>query len=186
MPATQMATKVGNREGRVRAPGLDGVRALAVLAVIAFHEGLGAAPAGFLGVDVFFVLSGYLITDLLVSRRDLLPAAPLFWAALGILRPPPAEAALFGRAGVAQHVWRYAMARDTMDFVEAGPDAARLLMEVRRAGRIVASLQLTFQPGTRRPGETRVRFPQDGSALIFTVEGITHVAPFEPSTWHHP
>ena len=54
----------------MRAPGLDGVRALAVLAVIAFHEGLGAAPAGFLGVDIFFVLSGYLITDLLVSRRD--------------------------------------------------------------------------------------------------------------------
>ena len=120
------------------------------------------------------------------DTRDLLPAAPLLGAALGILRPPPAEAALFGRAGVAQHVWRYAMARDTMDFVEAGPDAARLLMEVRRAGRIVASLQLTFQPGTRRPGETRVRFPQDGSAPVFPGEGIKHVAPFDPSTWRHP
>jgi peptidoglycan/LPS O-acetylase OafA/YrhL len=51
-----------------RAPGLDGVRALAVLAVLAFHEGLPWIPGGFLGVDVFFVLSGYLITDLLVAR----------------------------------------------------------------------------------------------------------------------
>ncbi|HEY9244928.1 MAG TPA: acyltransferase family protein [Streptosporangiaceae bacterium] len=51
-----------------RLPGLDGLRALAVIAVIAFHEQLTALPGGFLGVDVFFVLSGYLITDLLVTR----------------------------------------------------------------------------------------------------------------------
>jgi peptidoglycan/LPS O-acetylase OafA/YrhL len=51
-----------------RLPGLDGLRALAVLAVIAFHEQLTALPGGFLGVDVFFVLSGYLITDLLVTQ----------------------------------------------------------------------------------------------------------------------
>src|SRR5262245_30638984 len=53
-----------------RAPGLDGVRALAVLAVLAFHEGLPWIGGGFLGVDVFFVLSGYLITDLLAARFD--------------------------------------------------------------------------------------------------------------------
>ncbi len=51
-------------------PGLDGVRALAVLAVLAFHEQFAAFPGGFLGVDVFFVLSGYLITDLLVAQWD--------------------------------------------------------------------------------------------------------------------
>ena len=51
-----------------RAPGLDGVRALAVLAVLAFHESLPWIPGGFLGVDVFFVLSGFLITDLLAAR----------------------------------------------------------------------------------------------------------------------
>jgi peptidoglycan/LPS O-acetylase OafA/YrhL len=51
-----------------RAPGLDGVRALAVLAVIGFHEGASGLPGGFLGVDIFFVLSGFLITDLLVTR----------------------------------------------------------------------------------------------------------------------
>ena len=51
-----------------RAPGLDGVRALAVLAVVAFHEGFSATPGGFLGVDVFFVLSGFLITDILAAQ----------------------------------------------------------------------------------------------------------------------
>jgi peptidoglycan/LPS O-acetylase OafA/YrhL len=55
---------------RDRAPGLDGVRALAVLIVIGFHEGASGLPGGFLGVDIFFVLSGFLITDLLVARYD--------------------------------------------------------------------------------------------------------------------
>jgi peptidoglycan/LPS O-acetylase OafA/YrhL len=49
-------------------PGLDGLRAIAVLAVIAFHEQFGWAPGGLLGVAVFFTLSGYLITDLLLGE----------------------------------------------------------------------------------------------------------------------
>lgn len=50
--------------------GLDGLRAIAVLAVIAFHLGFGWASGGLLGVGVFFVLSGYLITDLLLARHE--------------------------------------------------------------------------------------------------------------------
>ncbi|OFS76441.1 hypothetical protein HMPREF3167_01105 [Trueperella sp. HMSC08B05] len=50
-------------------PGLDGVRALAVTAVIAYHLFPGLVRGGFLGVDVFFVLSGFLITTLLL-RED--------------------------------------------------------------------------------------------------------------------
>jgi peptidoglycan/LPS O-acetylase OafA/YrhL len=50
-------------------PGLDGLRALAVLAVIAYHLGLGWAPGGLLGVGIFFTLSGYLITDLLLAQQ---------------------------------------------------------------------------------------------------------------------
>jgi peptidoglycan/LPS O-acetylase OafA/YrhL len=62
-------------------PALDGLRAAAVLGVIAYHLDYGWLRGGFLGVDVFFVLSGYLITSLLLieaeePRRIDLPA---FW-----------------------------------------------------------------------------------------------------------
>ncbi len=81
--ATGQAVSDRNATGqpKQRAPGLDGVRALAVLAVLAFHEGLRGVPGGFLGVDVFFVLSGYLITDLLVAQRTQLGRLDLrgFW-----------------------------------------------------------------------------------------------------------
>ncbi len=49
-------------------PGLDGLRAIAVLAVICFHLGFGWAPGGLLGVGIFFTLSGYLITDILLGQ----------------------------------------------------------------------------------------------------------------------
>ncbi len=49
-------------------PGLDGLRALSVLAVIAYHLKLSWAPGGLLGVGVFFTLSGYLITDQLMME----------------------------------------------------------------------------------------------------------------------
>jgi peptidoglycan/LPS O-acetylase OafA/YrhL len=51
-------------------PALDGLRALAVSAVLLYHAGLGWAPGGFLGVEVFFVISGYLITLLLVGEHE--------------------------------------------------------------------------------------------------------------------
>ncbi|MFG2556249.1 acyltransferase family protein [Streptomyces sp. NPDC048581] len=49
--------------------GLDGVRAMAVVLVVVYHVHPSWLPGGFLGVDVFFVLSGYLITDLLCAER---------------------------------------------------------------------------------------------------------------------
>lgn len=49
-------------------PGLDGLRALSVLAVIAYHLHVSWAPGGLLGVGIFFTLSGYLITDQLIAQ----------------------------------------------------------------------------------------------------------------------
>lgn len=51
-------------------PEIDGLRALAVLAVLFYHLDFGWAPGGFVGVDVFFVLSGYLITRLIAGEIE--------------------------------------------------------------------------------------------------------------------
>jgi peptidoglycan/LPS O-acetylase OafA/YrhL len=62
-------------------PGLDGLRAIAVLAVIVYHANSTWLAGGFLGVEVFFVISGYLITLLLVAEKERTSAINLkdFW-----------------------------------------------------------------------------------------------------------
>ncbi|MGV2875462.1 acyltransferase family protein [Macrococcus capreoli] len=51
-------------------PGLDGMRAIAVIAIIIFHLNPKWLPGGFLGVDTFFIISGYLITTLLIKEYE--------------------------------------------------------------------------------------------------------------------
>ncbi|WP_025156620.1 acyltransferase family protein [Leifsonia aquatica] len=53
----------------IRYAGLDGLRAFAVAVVLVYHLFPGVLPGGFIGVDVFFVISGFLITSLLVRER---------------------------------------------------------------------------------------------------------------------
>src|SRR5918999_1820827 len=79
----QMAAHLGGGKGPYRragatqgtpdvrlpySPGLDGLRAFAVIAVLLYHADLAWIPGGFLGVEVFFVISGYLITALLLAE----------------------------------------------------------------------------------------------------------------------
>ena len=62
-------------------PGLDGLRGIAVIAVLFFHGGFSWAVGGYLGVSTFFTLSGFLITSLLLAERTTTRSVNLraFW-----------------------------------------------------------------------------------------------------------
>jgi peptidoglycan/LPS O-acetylase OafA/YrhL len=88
---TQLAPEVAERSRARHVPALDGLRTLAIASVMAFHARMPFAELGWLGVDLFFALSGFLITALLLDERrrtgeiDL----PRFWARR-VLRLMPA------------------------------------------------------------------------------------------------
>ncbi len=79
--AAVLSRPVAPRRGRARRrlPALDGLRGIGIAAVVVYHLGPAWLPGGYLGVDVFFVVSGFLITGLLL---DLLTPAPSAWPAL--------------------------------------------------------------------------------------------------------
>jgi hypothetical protein len=62
-----VAPKIEKTQSLTFRSDIEGLRGIAVLIVVAFHTGIPGFSGGFVGVDVFFVLSGYLITGLLIS-----------------------------------------------------------------------------------------------------------------------
>jgi peptidoglycan/LPS O-acetylase OafA/YrhL len=87
-------------------PGLDGLRALSVIAVIFYHAGFGWSSGGFFGVEVFFVVSGYLITSLLIGEHAGSGTVSLrgFWGRRA-RRLLPALVAMMLAVGVWAAVW---------------------------------------------------------------------------------
>ena len=72
-------------------PAIDGLRAVAVIAVMLYHLGVSWIPGGFLGVDLFFVISGYVITRLLldsIQRSGGLDLRAFYKSRLRRLLPP--------------------------------------------------------------------------------------------------
>ena len=134
------------RPGRIEA--LDGLRGVAVLVVVAFHLWPGVVPGGWLGVDIFFVLSGYLITGLLAhelasTRRVALGS---FWARRA-RRLLPAALATIGVVALFAHwlldPWRLSSLRG---------DAIASLAYVAN-WRFVATGHSYFAAGARSPLE---------------------------------
>ena len=120
-------------------PGLDGMRALAVVTVMIYHANSTWLKGGFLGVEVFFVISGYLITLLLISEHE--------------REPPRRHEALLDPAGPtsAPAAVRAALLADALDGALRTVDARQAARRHRR--RAVVRLELV--PGVHRPGVQR-------------------------------
>ncbi len=102
-------------------PSLDGLRAISVVAVILYHAGMKWMPGGFLGVEVFFVVSGFLITTLLLEERAHAGAVDMrhFWVRRGRRLLPALYLLLAVVSGAALLVYRDAAGRMGGDVLAA-------------------------------------------------------------------
>ncbi len=122
-------------------PDIEGLRAVAVIAVVLYHAGIPGVTGGYIGVDVFFVISGFLITGLLwrevtstdtirlgsfygARARRLLPAAATVGvvtaaAAAAVLPPLQARSVLLDGIASALYVGNYRFARQGTDYLSS-------------------------------------------------------------------
>lgn len=141
---TSRASRRSLRPRRVDA--LDGLRTIAVLLVAAYHLSVPGFHGGFLGVDVFFVLSGFLITTLLlreVSRRGRIDLVQ-FWQRR-VLRLMPAALIVIGAVLVWAMVWAAPYRRSSI-----GADAVWSLLYVGN-WRFISTSSYFADDGTRSP-----------------------------------
>ncbi len=147
VPAMLDVPTVPESSGLQRFPALDGLRAFAVLAVMLFHFGVPWIGGGLLGVDVFFVLSGFLITTLLCRELSRTSTVRLgrFWAQRA-RRLLPALLVLL--LGVAAYAFAF---RNSIDIQGVRDDAVSTLLYVANWHFIVSNQGYFFQAAAPPP-----------------------------------
>jgi hypothetical protein len=117
---------------------------------------------------------------------DLLHAAPLFWAALGMPSPPSAKVAVSALETRQRRAWRYAGVADTFDFVEYRDPPRRLLAELRRGGKIAGFAEALFDSSKTQVASARLDFPGASSRFSFSVDSVIRTESFGADVWRQP
>ena len=145
--------------------------------------GLGSGAAVVIGDSVLWA-------DPEKNFRSLVPAIPMLWAALGMVRPPAADASVLGMVlvdstgGRRRVVWRFAQVQDTIEYV-ATDSAGRITVleaEWRRRDKRVARSRASLD-SLQRPANARVDFPSGGARFELTVVAIDTAQVIAPALW---
>jgi hypothetical protein len=120
--------------------------------------------------------------------QKMVPAIPLLWAALGMVREPAADALVFGgieQDGVVRTRWRFTLGADTLQYVAAAGEPRTLQGEWRR-GHSVARSRTEFD-ARAMPAAARIDFPEASARFELTVVGIDTgaAAVLPPALWRH-
>jgi hypothetical protein len=118
---------------------------------------------------------------------NLVPVAPILWAALAIVPAPGDGSVVLGMATPERRAWRYAAADRVVDYIRVMGPHPRLLAELREADRILAVVSVELDAtAAARPVSSEMRFPPQRSKFSLTVRQVDSVAAFPPDTWTRP
>jgi hypothetical protein len=119
--------------------------------------------------------------------RSLVPAIPMLWAALGIVRPPSTGAQVFGDRGAGTDArvmrWRFAAGPDTLEYETlAATGGHELRAQWRREGKIVATSRAQLG-ADGRPLSARIDFPERPARFELTVVSMDTAVVIAPALW---
>lgn len=117
--------------------------------------------------------------------KRLVPNYPLFWALLGVVRAPGADAMVRRYADPAVTAWQYHSGADTVDYVRLAGVAPRLIAEVRQGGKKIGTVETIFG-ADGRPQTARLIVPSVPARLDITFSSNQKAQTFAPDTWTPP
>jgi hypothetical protein len=114
--------------------------------------------------------------------RSLVPGVRMLWAALGIVRPPGADAQVESGSVTAGATWRFVSGGDTLDYVVTDGVPRILEGEWRREGKVLARSRTEFDDRAL-PALARVDFPEAPARFELTVVAVDTAATIAPALW---
>jgi hypothetical protein len=118
--------------------------------------------------------------------QKLVPNYPLFWAMLGIARPPSAGWSVAGYQDPRSTAWRYARGADTIDYVVATTTKSRVFEAyIRQGGKAIGRVTTVFDL-TGTPLRSRLQVLGSPARLDITFTKVTHPATFDADIWNAP
>jgi hypothetical protein len=114
--------------------------------------------------------------------KKLVPNYPLMWALLGVARLPDSGATLRGVAEGNTTIWQYALGADTVEYVRSGGSPAKLLAEVRQAGKVIGRAE-TRLASDGSPTAARLIVPSAPARLDLTFLSSARSTRFAPDIW---
>lgn len=116
---------------------------------------------------------------------QLIPIADLFWAAIGMPQPPPANVALRGRDSGGQRLWQFQEHGLRHTLQETRASEHHLQMELAQGTNVVGTADVRLDSLVRAVGAT-MTFPRSAAQFAFTVRGIERMEGSDPQVWKRP
>lgn len=117
---------------------------------------------------------------------NLVPVAPVLWAALGVVTEPATTETWLGLATARRRAWRYLSGVRALDYIHEYGAEPRLLAELRELEDILGVVTVDLDSASTTPREAVMRFPGERSTFTLTVRGVDSVASFPADVWERP
>ena len=115
----------------------------------------------------------------------LLPAVPLFWAALGMPRDPDPGVHIIGLETNEERRWRYGVNGDTLDYVVSRIPPHKLQASMRSLGDVIGFVEVDYDE-TQQPIHAMITFPQTATRFTFDVTKVDTTVSFSENVWKRP
>jgi hypothetical protein len=117
---------------------------------------------------------------------EIIPVAPLFWAAIGVARQAPTGSNVYGSEVGSDRVWQYEVGGEALTYVVSKDPGLKLQTEMRRLDQIIGVVETVYDDSTGAPQQAIMTFPATASQFLFDFRNVEKLESLDPDVWKRP